>query len=456
MTGQSDLRIAVIGLGHVGLPTALALSELGHTVLGGDDSRTKAGQISNGEPPFHEPGLEALLRKHLDTGRFEIQDEPSSAIRKANVVFVCVPTPQQEDGSADLSYLDNVCKTIASNINGYKLIVEKSTAPVQTAQTIKDSIARYIAARSGLSDTASEHFEVAVNPEFLREGSAVHDVLNPDRIVIGVESEKASDILLEIYRPLIDRTNTGDPTPVVVTDPNTAEIIKHSSNAMLATRISFANMVADLCEATGANVDDVVRGMSIDPRIRPHFLNAGIGYGGSCFPKDVRAFTWIGSQHEVDFSLLKEVDRINERRVEHFVSKLRRALGFIDGKTLAVWGLAFKPGVDDVRDAPSLAVVGTLLNEGANLRLFDPMAMTEFMSHYPKDTSGIIYCDSPLEAVAGSDGLLVVTEWPDFLDVDLETVRDRMAMSLIVDGRNLFEPEVVRAAGFEYLSIGRP
>ena len=446
----------MIGLGHVGLPTALGLSELGHTVFGGDDNRTRVESIASGLPPFHEPGLELLLRKHLDTGHFQVQAEPEAAIRKANVLFVCVPTPQQEDGSVDLSFLDNVSRAIASNMNGYKLIVEKSTSPVRTAQSIKKNITRYIRASSNDPGQRAEHFEVAVNPEFLREGAAIHDFLNPDRIVLGVESQQAADILLEIYQPLLDRMNTDVGSSVAITDPNTAEIIKHASNAMLATKISFANMVADLCEATGANIDDVVRGVSMDPRIGPHFLNPGIGYGGPCFPKDVRAFTWIGSQHEVDFSLLKEVDRINEARVELFVSKLRRALGVIDGKTLAVWGLAFKSGVDDVRDAPSLAVVRKLLDEGANLRLFDPMAMSEFMSHYPRDTSAISYCDSPSEAAEGSEGLLVLTEWPDFLDVDLETLRDRMAMALIVDGRNLFEPDVVRAAGFEYLSIGRP
>ena len=456
MALASELTISVIGLGHVGLPTALGLSELGHSVLGADSDRSKVERIASGEPPFHEPGLEVLLRKHLGTGNFQLQTELATAIREATVLFICVPTPEQEDGSVDLSYLDSICKVIASNINGYKLIVEKSTSPVQTAQSIKNNIARYISAATSGSNPSPHHLDVAVNPEFLREGDALHDFFNPDRIVLGIESQQSLDILLEIYQPLLDRINSTVEESVLITDPNTAEMIKHSSNAMLATRISFANMLANLCEVTGASIDDVVRGMSMDPRIGPQFLDAGIGYGGSCFPKDVRGFTWIASQYDVDFSILKAVDHINEGRVDEFVSKLRKSLWVIKGKTLAVWGLSFKPGVDDVRDAPSLAVVRQLLDEGANLQLYDPMAMGEFMTHYPEGSPGISYCQSGLEAVDNADGLLVLTEWPEFLDVDFKSVYERIGIPLIVDGRNLFQPGVARAAGFEYISVGRP
>ena len=458
MSLDGELKLAVLGLGHVGLPTALGLAELGWHVVGAEDDATKAERISRGEVPFFEPGVEALLRRQLDTGMFVVQPDTAAAMREATVLFVCVGTPRLEDGAADLSQIEGVARTIASNINGYKLIVEKSTTPVQTAQEIKRSILRYSTTEPGADGGVGSQldFEVAVNPEFLREGTALHDFFNPDRIVLGVDSDRAADLLLQIYRPLLERMGTAEEESVIVTDINTAEMIKHASNAFLATRISLINIVADLCEATGANVEDVARGVGMDPRIGPRYLDAGIGYGGSCLPKDVRAFTWIAAKHGIDFAMLKEVQRINDERVDGLISKVRQLLWVVKGKTLAVWGLAFKSGTDDVREAPSIAVARRLLDEGAQLRLYDPWAMDEFKIHFSEETPGLTYCASADEAATGTEALLILTDWDEFLHVDLDRVRERMIVPLIVDGRNHLDPEAARASGFEYHSVGRP
>ena len=449
-----EFNIAVLGLGHVGLPTALGLADLGWSVIGSDDDLAKAKRLTRGEVPFYEPGVEELLRKHLDKGRFVVETDVGAALKEGTVLFVCVGTPQGDDGAADLSYLAQAARAIASNLNGYKLIVEKSTTPVQTADRLRQSILRQLRGTTGGSDDDTS-FDVAVNPEFLREGSALSDFFNPDRIVLGVETDRATDLLLQIYRPLLDRMGKTASEAVVVTDINTAEIIKHASNAFLATKVSFVNMVADLCEATGANVEDVASGMGMDPRIGSQFLEAGIGFGGYCLPKDLRAFGWVAKEQGVDFSLLQEVERVNERRVEVFLSKLRSALWVIKGKTIAVWGLSFKPGTDDIREAPSLGVIQSLRAEGALLRLHDPQAMGEFKRVYPEDPPGIRYSDTAEDAADGAEAVLILTEWPQFLNVDMGQLRKSMSVPLIVDGRNLLEPSAARGSGFEYYSIGR-
>ena len=447
----------MIGLGHVGLPTALGLADLGWPVVGADDDQAKALAIAEGNPMFFEPGLDEFLRKQLDSGRFQVAPDVPTAMRGAEVLFVCVGTPQNGDGSPDLSQVEGVARTIAANLNGYKLIVEKSTVPVRTAQQLKASISRH-ASRSGVEDSpgaAEQDFDVGVNPEFLREGTALHDFLNPDRIVLGVESERARELLLTIYRPLVERLGLDESSSIVVTDANTAEIIKHASNALLATKVSFINLVADLCDATGGDVETVARGVGLDPRIGGQFLKAGIGYGGSCFPKDLEAFAWIASEHGVDSSLLREVARINDNRVDKFLGKVKDAVWVIKGKTLAIWGLSFKPGTDDIREASSLGVVRRLLEEGGQLRVHDPRSMNEFRRHFPEDDSRLEYCGSPLEAVEGTDALLLLTEWPEYLQVDLSDVRRLMLTPTIVDGRNLFDPADVRGHGFEYFGIGK-
>ena len=490
------MKIAVIGLGHVGLPTALGLAELGWEVVGADDDREKVARISRGEVPFYEPGLRELLLRHLHrpdtpddpidptdsmtrrhdhpecTGRFRVAPSVSDAIKACDVLFVCVGTPQREDGSADLSQVEAVARTIAQNLNGYKLIVEKSTTPVRTAERIKQTILRYCNSRSPHSSLLTPHFDVAVNPEFLREGTAVRDFFNPDRIVIGVESDRARDLLLQIYRPLFERSalqpanlptsqpsnlelTNLQPANLVVTDLNTAEIIKHAANAFLAMKVSFINLVADLCEATGADVLEVARGLGLDPRIGPHFLQAGVGYGGYCLPKDLKAFIRIGEAHGVPMGLLREVERINEERSNRLVEKLRRSLWVLRGKTVAIWGLAFKPGTDDIREAPSLKVVQRLLEEGCLLRLYDPRAMEAFRLLFPEQADRITYASSPEVAAEGADALVLLTEWSEFREVDFRSLRERMAVPLVVDGRNFLDCAHLCSLGFEYYGMGR-
>jgi UDPglucose 6-dehydrogenase len=352
--------------------------------------------------------------------------------------------------------VEAVARVVARNLNGYKLIVEKSTVPAITAQWLKRTIARYqlATAREAAGDSSDEswssdsvRFEVASNPEFLREGRALEDFFRPDRIVCGVESDRAREILTSLYSPL--------GRPIVLTDVNTAELIKHAANAFLSTKISFINMVADLCEKIGADVTAVARGIGSDSRIGPQFLDAGIGYGGYCFPKDLRAFIYLGEEHGVDFSLMQEVERINCRRREIFLRKVRQTLWVLQGKTLGVLGLAFKPDTDDIRESVSLKIVKALLEEGCTLRLYDPQAMPNAKKEFPETPGQLTYCGSAYEAARGAHALLLLTEWEEFRQLDLSRLKSLMELPVLVDGRNLFDPGTVRGAGIEYVSIGR-
>ncbi len=459
-----NARITVLGLGHVGLPTALGLAELGWTVVGADDDLAKVALIRAGQPPFYEPGLADLLSKHLTSGKFRPDEDVENAVRSGSVIFICVGTPQRENGQADLAQVEAVARMVARNLNGYKLIIEKSTVPAITARWLKRTILRYSNGRSrcvpvsGPStplapsslhpDVVAQpaNFDVASNPEFLREGKALEDFFRPERVVCGVESERAREILSEIYRPLH--------CPVVVTDVSTAELIKHAANAFLSTKISFINMVADLCEKVGADITAVARGLGLDSRIGPQFLEAGLGYGGYCFPKDVRAFIRLAEEHGVDFSLLREVERVNHRRLEAFVGKVREALWVLRGKTIGILGLAFKPNTDDIREAVSLKVAQALLDEGCNLQLYDPQAMASTRGVIP-ESGQVMYCTSSYEAARGAHALLLITEWEEFRQLDLVRLRDLMEVPVLVDGRNLYDPAAACEAGFEYLSIGR-
>lgn len=338
-----------------------------------------------------------------------------------------------------MTYVEAVSRTIAENLNTYKLVVEKSTVPVRTSFWIKKTIAMH--------KKKNVDFDVASNPEFLREGTAVSDFLNPDRIIIGVETKKARDILIEIYKKYEDR--------VLVTNIDTAELIKHASNSFLAVKISYINMISELCEKTEADVELVAKGMGLDPRIGPRFLQAGLGYGGSCFPKDVRALIWMGEDLGVKFNLLKEVDRINKERIKVFVEKIKKSLWILKDKRIAVLGLSFKPETDDIRNAPSIDVIKELLNEGAKVRLYDPKAMDNMKEVFRERPPQILYVNSPYEAVEGAAALLIITEWDEFKGLDLEKIKDVMANPIIIDGRNIFEPEDVRSLGFEYYSVGR-
>jgi len=454
---RGESALAVLGMGHVGLPTALGLAEMGWDVVGADEDRAKIDQIRQGQPTFYEPGLDELLSKHLRSGRFRLADNVEEAIRAASVIFLCVGTPQRETGEANLVQVEAAARSIARNLNGYKLIVEKSTVPALTGQLVKKTIHRYAQAAIGTAGKGqkgngqptdpSACFEVASNPEFLQEGNAVQDFFRPARMVCGVESERARDILLEIYRPL--------GCPVLVTDLATAELIKYAANAFLATKISFINMISDLCESTGTDVTAVAQGIGLDPRIGADFLKAGIGFGGYCLPKDLRAFIHLAEQHNVDFSLLKAGEEINQRRIEVFLQKVRQALWVLEGKTLALLGLAFKPGTDDVRDAPSIKIIEALRQEGVALQLYDPKAMPEMQRLFPEQEGRLTYCSSPYQAAQGADALLLLTEWDEFQNLDWDRLHDLMQLPIVLDGRNFCDPEQVRQASFEYVGMGR-
>ncbi len=454
MSKGNTIKIGVFGLGHVGLPTALGLAELGWQVIGVDDDNTKVQQLLRGESLFYEPGLEELLKKHLHSGRFRVASDVSEAVYQSEVLFVCVGTPLRSDGQPDLSQVEDVAQTIARNLNGYKLIVEKSTTPVQTAEQLKRTIARY--------SNGDHEFDVAVNPEFLREGTALYDFLNPERLVLGVASERARAILLKVYQPLLERSPSSSTTQpsssnsrLLITDVNTAELIKHAANAFLAMKISFINLVADLCEATEADVTEVATGLGMDPRIGAAFLQAGIGYGGYCLPKDLRAFIRIGEQYGVDVALLDAVDRINEGRIDRLLQKIRQALWVIRGKTIGILGLAFKPGTDDVREAPSLKVISRLLEEGALVQLHDPRAGDNVRSIFPEAKGQVQFSASPYDAARGAHALLLLTEWEEYKALDLEEIHRAMEVPILLDGRNLFDPKAMRTLGFEYHGTGR-
>lgn len=433
------MKIGIIGTGYVGLVTAACLAELGHEVIGTDVVPEKIEKASRGIAHIYEPGLENLMRSNLKRGRLSFSHDLKETILASDVLFVCVNTPQRKDGSADMVYVENVSRVIAENLNGYKLVVEKSTVPVQTSSWIKRTINR--------CRKNDVEFDVASNPEFLREGSAVSDFLDPDRIIIGVETEKARDILVEIYKKYRDR--------ILITNIDTAELIKHASNSFLATKISFINLVAELCERTEADVEMVARGMGLDPRIGKEFLKAGLGYGGSCFPKDVRALIKIGEDLGVDLGLLREVDRVNTERVRVFLEKLRKALWILKDKQIAVLGLSFKPRTDDIRNAPSIPIIKGLREEGALCRLYDPQAMANMKKVFPEDPPGIEYAPSAYAAAEGANALCLVTEWEEFRKMDLGKVRDAMADRIFLDGRNVFDPDEMKALGFEYYAMGR-
>jgi UDPglucose 6-dehydrogenase len=433
------MKIAVLGTGYVGLVTAVGLAEFGHSVVGADKMADKIERIRRGEIPIYEPGLDALLAANLRKGTLSFSADLAATIRAADVIFVCVGTPQGDDGSADMAQIEEVSRLIAENLNGYKVIVEKSTVPVKTSVWIKKTISLY--------KKSEAEFDVASNPEFLREGSAVGDFLQPDRIIVGVESDRARDLMLRIYDRHMDR--------ILVTNIDTAELIKHASNSFLALKISYINLMANLCERTEADVELVAKGMGLDPRIGTRFLKAGIGFGGSCFPKDLKALIKIGEDLGVDMSLLKETDRINQARVRLLLDKLKSALWILRDKTIAVLGLAFKPETDDVREAPSIRIIQALLDEGARVRLYDPKAADNMRESFPEDRVRVVYAASPAEAAEGTNAALICTEWPEFLDLDLADLKGRMANPILIDGRNLFDPAAVRISGFEYLSIGR-
>jgi UDPglucose 6-dehydrogenase len=445
------MKLSVVGAGYVGLTTAACLAQVGHEVFCSESDVEKLSKLQNGVMPLFEPHLEDVITGVRKTGRLHF-GSTEEAIAWGDAIFICVGTPPLPNGDADLCAIEGVARAIAKRATGYRLIIEKSTVPVQTGAQLRKHLS--------VHSTNGLRYDVASNPEFLREGTSVEDFLHPDRIVIGADSPRAADLLREIYEPILQQKFTcpihsgcpkrKDP-PFLVTDTNSAELIKHASNSFLAMKISFINMVANLCEAVGADVTKVAQGMGLDPRIGPAFLNPGIGFGGFCFPKDVQAFIRIAEKSGCDFSLLKEVEKINQSRVQHFVEKIRKELWVMRGKKIAVWGLAFKPNTDDVRFAPSLSLVMALLAEGAIVRAYDPKAMEKARAVLPNVT----YCADAYEAAIGADAILIVTEWDEFRQVDWQRLLSAVEQPLVIDGRNVFRPEEMTGNGFRYVSIGR-
>lgn len=431
------MHLGVIGAGPVGLVTAGAFSSLGHDVVCVEKDATRLNALTNGGFPLYEPGLKELVQQGLDKGSLRFTDSMGEVLEFADVAFVCVGTPEGEEGAADLSQVENVAVDVARHLPGYRLLIEKSTVPIGTHRHIARTISRH-AGRDA-------DFEVACIPEFLREGNAVHDFFNPDRIIIGVGSERSRSLIEDLYASF--------DCEKVWTDPGTAELVKHASNAFLALKISYSNVLADVSEATGANLDALLEGVGGDSRIGRSFLNPGVGYGGSCLPKDVRAFVHFSTQAGVDTSLLSEAQKVNERRPTQVVDKVRDALWLLNDKPLAVWGLSFKPETDDVRNAPSLEVVRQLLESGARVTCHDPVAISRFKEAFGEHP-GLEFRDDMYEATQDSHALIVLTEWAQYRDADLPKVRSAMTIPLIIDGRRVIDSEAADSLGFEYEAFG--
>jgi UDPglucose 6-dehydrogenase len=447
------LKIAIIGTGYVGLVTGTCFAEIGHTVICQDSDGSKIDILHKGGMPVYEPYLEDLVKRNRDAGRLFFTKKFEEAIKPSEVVFICVGTPPLENGEADLSAVERVSRDIASISDSYKLVVEKSTVPVQTGVWVEKTIRTYCS--KGIE------FDVASNPEFLREGSAVEDFLHPDRIVVGIQNQRAEKILRELYTPIIHhRFNClaqkncppeGETVPFIVTDINSAELIKHASNSLLATKISFINAVANICERTGANIKDVSYGIGLDKRIGGTFLEAGIGFGGFCFPKDLQAFIRIAEKCGYSFNLLKEVGRINEERISLVIEKIKKVLWILKEKTIAILGLAFKPNTDDIRFAPALEIIKRLLKEGTLIKAYDPKAMERTKMELPD----VIYCSDPYETVKNADAMIICTEWDEFKNLNFEKIKNLMRRPFVMDGRNIYDKAKMLSLGFEYSGIGR-
>ncbi len=429
------MKISIIGVGYVGLATATVFAELGNDVMGADIDKTKIEKLNQGIMPIFEPGLKELIERNTKEKRLKFTHNNKEAIEHGEIIFICVGTPPKANGETDLKYIEKVALEIANTISSYKIIVHKSTVPVETGERVREIIKKNI--------VNSVNFDVVSNPEFLREGSAIKDTMEPDRIVIGTNSEKAKDIMKNLYEPLNAQ--------ILFTDIKSAELIKHASNAFLATKISFINAISKICELSVADVEKVAEGMGYDKRIGRDFLNAGIGYGGFCFPKDVQAFIKIAEKYGYDFKLLKATEDINESQKKHFVEKIKNSLKEIKDKKIGILGLAFKPNTDDMRFAPSIYIIKELQKEEAKIKAYDPEATEKSKQIF----NNIEYCKDPYEVAKDSDALLILTEWNEFKELDLEKIKSLMKNSLIIDGRNIYNPEEMKKLGFRYISIGR-
>ncbi|MWC27312.1 nucleotide sugar dehydrogenase [Paenibacillus sp. MMS18-CY102] len=435
------MKIAVIGTGYVGLVSGVCWAELGNDVTCVDKLQSKIDQLNSGEVPIYEPGLEQMMNANRAAGRLRFTSNLAEAVQTAELIVIAVGTPSLPSGEANLAFIRQAAEEIGQGLAGYAIVVTKSTVPVGT----NERVAAWIGAHT------SQPFDVASVPEFLREGSAVRDTLHPDRIIIGTDSDRAAAALEALHRPLTSQ--------IVRTDIRSAEMIKYASNAFLATKISFINEIANLCEKVGANVEEVASGMGLDQRIGGYFLRAGIGYGGSCFPKDTQALIQIAGDVAYDFKLLKSVVEVNQLQRRSVLDKLAASLGDLNGKTVGLWGLAFKPGTDDVRESPAADIMAALLEAGALLKVYDPIAMANFKRMFYSDAGAnedIIWCEEQWEAVTGSDALCLLTEWDTFVQADLQRIESLLRGSVFIDGRNAFRLEQVAATGLRYFSVGRP
>jgi UDPglucose 6-dehydrogenase len=431
------MDISIIGSGYVGLVTGACFADVGHNVICIDNDPQKVKTLQAGRVPIYEPGLEEIIHRNVSAHRLRFSGSIKEGVDNSQIVFIAVPTPQLPNGDVDLSFIEKVSREIAGVLTSYRVIVDKSTVPVKTGERVVESIKRY--------NRHGAKFDVVSNPEFLREGCAVSDLMHPDRIVIGAQSEHAVDLMKKIYEPFM--------APILVTDINSAELIKHAANSFLALKISYINAISAICEASGADVEKVADGIGMDRRIGRQFLNAGIGYGGSCFPKDVAAFITIGEQLGVPFNLLKEVQRINAAQKERFLKVIRETLWVLREKKIAVWGLTFKPDTDDIRSSVAIDLVADMLREGAHVTVYDPKGMEK--AREVKAIAEAKFTASALEAVEGAEALVIATEWSDFANVDLAVVKEKMTTPIVFDGRNLFNPETMGQLGFHYHSIGR-
>ena len=429
------MKLTIIGTGYVGLVSGTCFAEVGHHVICVDNNAEKVKMLQAGGIPIYEPGLEELVKKNVAAGRLAFTNSTAEGVQKSDVIFIAVPTPPQPDGSVDLSYIEKVARDIAAAMTSYKIVVDKSTVPVKTGEKVTETIKRYCPAKV--------EFDVVSNPEFLREGFAVGDLMKPDRVVVGVGSQRPVAAMKEVYTPFN--------APIIVTDINSAELIKHAANSFLALKISYINAIANVCEAAGANVLEVAQGIGLDERIGRRFLNAGIGFGGSCFPKDLSAFIKIAEQIGYDFKLLKEVQRINADQMERFVKKITDTLWVLKDKKIGVLGLAFKQNTDDVRSSPAIDLCQRLLKDGATLRVHDPKAMEKAKSLLPTVT----YVDDMNAVADGCDALVIATEWDEFKQLDLARAKKGLTHPIMFDGRNLFDPAAMEKLGWIYKSVGR-
>jgi UDPglucose 6-dehydrogenase len=430
------MNICVVGTGYVGLVTGAVFADLGNDVVCVDNDQKKIEALRAGQMPIYEPGLEEMVVRNKDDARLSFTTDLPGAVRQSDVIFIAVGTPPKDTGETDLSHVEAVASQIGRSMDRYKVVVNKSTVPVGTGEFVREVITRH--------QPRPIDFDVVSNPEFLREGSAIEDTLRPDRIVIGAPNQQVAMTLVELYAPL--------ERPMIITDLPSAEVIKYASNGFLAAKISFINAIANICENAGADVSQVMKGMGLDSRIGMQFLQAGLGYGGSCFPKDVDSLIHTAARFGYDFKLLRSVVEINKERASHLVDMMRKAMGGLEDKTIAVLGLAFKPNTDDMREAKSIEVVRLLHAAGAQVRAYDPVAMANAKALMPE---GVVFCESAYEAAAGADGVALLTEWNEFKYLNLDRLRGLLRHRLIFDARNLYEPERMRRLGFEYYSIGR-